>query len=62
MGRDGSAVALPAAAQDLLIPKESEGLRKLGPKNLRHKSAARGGWAGMALLIGEQDLLIPNES
>ena len=53
-----------ARAQDLLIPKESEGLRKLGPKNFRHKSAARGGWLrcglpshGTGLILKESECL-----
>ena len=41
-------MAAPATAQDLLIPKESWDLWKLGPKNLRRKSAARGGMAPAA--------------
>ena len=44
------------------MPKESEGLWMLGPKSLRDKSAARGGWAGMALPAVAHDLLIPKES
>ena len=61
-GGDGFPVLRQARAQDLLIPKESEGLRKLGPKNFRHKSAARGGWLRRPAEDWLTDLLILKES